>query len=241
MRRPSSVRNSSTASMVVERGAINAASPPVAMHAGVRVLLGTDSLDQAVDQRGVAVDDARLDRVHRRPPDDLRRPRELDARQLGRARDERVERDADARDDHAAGVLALRRDDVEGGRRAEVDHDRRARHALGGGHRVRDAIRADLLRVVVQDRDAGAHARTHDQRGLPEEPLAQLLDALVHGRHDAAEDDAAHGRSRHAPVGEEASQHDHPLVDGARRIGSQAPVHRQGRRSRRGRPACACC
>src|SRR4029077_15265035 len=57
-------------------------------HAGVRILLGAQPLDQAVDQGRVAVGDASLDRVHRRAPEDLRRPRELDARKLRRARDE---------------------------------------------------------------------------------------------------------------------------------------------------------
>src|SRR5262249_34456689 len=154
-------------------------------HAGVAVLLLADAFHETVDQRRVAVRDARLDGVHRRAAEDLRGPRQLHAGQLRGAGDERIERDADAGHDHAAGVLSLRGDEVEGGGRAEVDNDRRARHALGGRDRVRDAIRPDLLRVVVEDRDASAHAGTHDERGLTEEPLAQLLDALVHRWHDA--------------------------------------------------------
>src|SRR5262249_36308441 len=65
--------------------------------------------------------------------------------------------------------------------------------------------------------------------GLAEEALAELLDALVHRGHDAAENDPAHGRPRHAPVAEEPAQDDHPLVDGAGGLGPQPPVHCEGR------------
>src|SRR6266550_4177692 len=76
--------------------------------AGLRVVLLADALDQAVHQRAVAVGHARLDGVHGVAAHHLRRPLQLDARQLGGPHEERVERDADAWDDDAAGIFAAR-------------------------------------------------------------------------------------------------------------------------------------
>ena len=56
--------------------------------------------------------------------------------------------------EHAADVLALGRDDVEVGRRAEVDDDHGRAVALLGGDGVDDPVGADLARIVVADRDA---------------------------------------------------------------------------------------
>src|SRR4029079_8480395 len=87
--------------------------------------LAANAIDQPVDERDVAVDAPRLDRVHGRLADDLRRLHELDLRELRRLRAERVERDADAGRDHAAEILALLRYAVERRRGAEVDDDAR--------------------------------------------------------------------------------------------------------------------
>src|SRR5206468_12084008 len=78
--------------------------------------------------------------------------------------EERVERDADAWDDDAAGVLAARGHVVEGGRRAEVDDDAGPARALVGRHRVDDAVGADLPRIVVEERHAGLDARADEER-----------------------------------------------------------------------------
>src|SRR5262245_47327427 len=68
-----------------------------------------NALAQPIDQRDVSVDDPRLDRVYRGLTDDTRRLDQLDARQLRRARNQRVERDAEAGRDDAAEVLPARR------------------------------------------------------------------------------------------------------------------------------------
>ncbi len=47
------------------------------------------------------------------------------------------------------------RDDVEGGRRAEVDAHGQAAEALADGDRVDEPVGADLARVVVADRHPG--------------------------------------------------------------------------------------
>src|SRR5437867_12118245 len=89
---------------------------PGGERAGLRVVLLADALDHPVHQRGVAVGHARLDGVHRVAPHHLRRPDELDARQLRGAPEEGVERDADAGHDDAPGILPARGQVVEGGR-----------------------------------------------------------------------------------------------------------------------------
>ena len=61
-------------------------------------------------------------------------------------------------DDRAADELAVGGDDVEVGAGAEVDDDRRAAVEIERRDRVGDAIGADLLRVVVEDRHAGLDA-----------------------------------------------------------------------------------
>ena len=87
-------------------------------------------------------------------------------RQPRGAREQRVHRDLDPRREHAADVLARRRDDVEVRRGAEVDHDRGRAVALARRDRVRDPVGPDLARVVVADRHAGRDARAeHEQLG----------------------------------------------------------------------------
>src|SRR5439155_21499880 len=67
-----------------------------------------------------------------------------------------------------------------------------------------------------------------DHRGrVHEEPLAELLDPLVHGRDDAREDEARDGGLRHAPVREQAAKEDTVLVHGPRLIGAEPPVYRK--------------
>ena len=68
----------------------------------------------------------------------------------------------------AAEVLALARDDVEGGRGAEVHAHRLAAEALPDRDRVDEPVGADLARVVVADRHAGARARADHEHLVAE-------------------------------------------------------------------------
>ena len=114
-------------------GTMCSARPPVAT-------TSTSSLPSSPSMRpmipstaaGVAVDDAGADRLDRRLADRRARRREVDLRQLRAALGQRLEADLDARDEHAAEVLARRRDDVEVHRGAEVDADRGPAVALAG-------------------------------------------------------------------------------------------------------------
>ena len=60
---------------------------------------------------------------------------------------ERLDGEVDARRDHAALVAAVAIDDVEGGRRAEVDHDQRPAVARVRGDGVDQAVGADPAAV----------------------------------------------------------------------------------------------
>ena len=166
---PSSVRNSSTSSIVVDCVAMSGAEAARREHAALPVVLVPDARDEPVDQADVAVDDARLHRVDGVAADHARRPRDLDARELRGVRAQSASGEMPMPGAMTPpDVLALARvDAVEGGRGAEVDHDHRARVALVGGDRVDDAVGADLARVVVEDRHAGLDPGPDEQRLAP--------------------------------------------------------------------------
>ena len=65
---------------------------------------------------------------------------------LAAAMVQRLERQVDAGCDGAAAIAALVVHHVEGGGRAEIDDDQRRLVALAGGHRIDDAVGADLVR-----------------------------------------------------------------------------------------------
>ena len=183
--------------------------------AGVPELL-LQAADQALDQARVAVDDARLHGVDGVAPDHARGQRDLHPRQARGPAEERLGADLHARRDHAAQVLALGRDAVEGGGGAEVDDDHRAMGPLEAGHRVDDPIGADLARVLVEDAhprlDAGADHQRLAPEGGAHEPRHGVGEGGDHagddGVIDAAEIDAA--EREHLP-----NQHG-VLVGGAR-------------------------
>ncbi len=79
------------------------------------------------DHRRVAEDDAGLERVRGVAAQHARRGRELDARsRRAAAASNPSSAHLDPRHDHAAQVLTLGRDAIEGGCGAEIDHDRSA-------------------------------------------------------------------------------------------------------------------
>ena len=88
-----------------------------------------------------------------------------DARQLGRADDQRVEAEVDARRDDAALIGASEIDHVEGRRGAEIDDDQVALMSGVRGDGVERAVGADALRLgdVERDRPSGL-ALPGDQR-----------------------------------------------------------------------------
>ena len=149
---------------------------------------------------------------------------QLDARQLRRALEKRLQRDADAGRDGAADVVALAGDGVEHRRRAEVDDDERRAVQLDGGDGVDDAVGADVARAVVEDADAGPHARVDDQGRHLEVAAADVLEDRRQRRDDAAQDGLVDVRRAQALGLEEAEQQDGVLVDEVLDVGGDAPA-----------------
>src|SRR5262249_19191579 len=129
-----------------------------------KVHLAAHALDDAVYQPDVAVGQPRLHAGHGVATNDRARPNQIDPRQLGGGMEQGIGADADAGGDRPAEVLALGGDDVESRGRAEVHHQTAAAVALVGSNGVDDAIGADLTRVVVKNRHAGARPWADDHR-----------------------------------------------------------------------------
>ena len=131
--------------------------PPGGHHRAL-AQLGGEPPAQAVDLAGEPVEGAGLDRLHRRLADHAPRLHQLDPAQGGGVGEQGVEADGHARGDGPAEVLTRRRDGVEGGGRAEVDHHARAAEQVVGPDGVGDPVGTHLLRVVVEDGHPALHA-----------------------------------------------------------------------------------
>jgi hypothetical protein len=151
--------------------------------------LAPDGADDAVDLAREAVDEPRLQRARGRLADHLRRLGVVDLDEPGGTREERVHRGLDPRSEDAADVGAAGRDDVEVGGRAEVGHDRRGAVTLLRRDRVDDAVRPDVPRRVVLDRDPGAHARADDEQLRLHPPPGDVLVLRHEPRHGRGEAD----------------------------------------------------
>ena len=82
--------------------------------------------------------------------DDLGGALDVDAAQTGSPREQRLRAQSQTWSDRAAQVFAFFRDHLELRRRAEVDHDARTAVALNGSDAVREAVGAELGRIVDQ-------------------------------------------------------------------------------------------
>ena len=166
-RRPVSVSRSSTSSIRSQCGAMIAAWPPVATAVASSPSSSRMRPRMPSTWPGEAVDEPRLERGVGGAPDRRLRRLEVDLEQPRRALGQGVERDLDARREHAAEVLAVRRDDVVVDRGAEVDRDARRPDPLVGGERVHQPVGADLVRVVHPDRHAGLEPGARPSAAAP--------------------------------------------------------------------------
>ena len=172
MRSPSSVRNGSTFSIVsrVRRDEVGEAAGRDARALGAELARGC-----APRCRPPVPRTRRRARTGGPPtvvlPMTVARRRVVDVHEPRRPREERLHRDLDPRRQHAADVLALGRDDVEVRRGAEVDDDDGRAVPLLRRDRVHDAVRPDLARIVVADRDARS-SRPARRRGSAREPTS---------------------------------------------------------------------
>ena len=175
-----------------------------------------DPADHPVDLPGEAVDEPGLQRLLGGLADHRARLDELDLEQPGGPGGQRIDRDLDAGGQRAAEELTPGRDHVEVGRGAEVDDHRRPAVERVGGQGVDDAVGADLARVVGQQRDAGAYARTDDDgRDVGEVALEHRAELVQHRGHRRAHRDPVRCRVR----GQQPTEHQRQLVGSHPRVG----------------------
>src|SRR4051794_29280938 len=157
-------------------------------HRGLLPHLRAQPPDDPVDLPGVAVDDARPDRVDGRLADQRAWFDELDPGQPGGALGQGLERDLHARGDQCAEQRAVVGDHVVGDGGAEVDDDAGGADAVEGGDGVDEAVGAELARVVDADGHPGPHAGPDDHRVVVEVAPAHAL-PLDGERRDGRGDD----------------------------------------------------
>ena len=223
-----SVRNSSTSSIVFGLGSDQTGEAPSRDHVSMLAPFLLDTIDQSVNQRRVAEDEARLDCTDGRAAYGLARAHQLDLVKFGRVFDQRIHRDSQSRRDRAAHVLAAPGDVVEGGRGAEIDHDRGAGVAVVGRYRVDDTVRAHLFGIFVQNRHPGLDSGTNDQRLALEVAMRQLFHRAVERRHHTRNRHALGTQRRLQPNALQKRSDHHPvLVSGAFGLGRKPPVMEQ--------------
>ena len=188
--------------------------------------LGPEPFDHAVDLRGKSEHGARLQRLDGVPANDAAWRHQFNRLQGRRPAEEGIEADLDARGDGAPEELSVSGDDVEVVARTEVDHDGRTAVEVEGGDGVGDAVGADLLGVVVENRHAGPDAGLDHHRIDIDVAVDHLAQAGEYPGHAGADRHAVHVE-RVARRRQEAADHDGMLVGGSCRVGSDAPVVEQ--------------
>ena len=238
--RPLSVRSgsmTSTPSTPLAQGAAD--RPPVRIVGRPRARrrrsrqLGPDALEQTGGERLVAEDRAGLHRADRVAADRPVRRAQLDPRQLGGPRRERLEPELEARRDRPADVGAVCRHAIEGRGGSEVDDDGRRAVEPGGRQRVHEPIGPDLGRPIDPDGDRhGVRARDEHREAAPGSRPPRPRPSGGHdGRHGHGIDIA----ERAAVEAEEALEQHLQLVGGSPR-GSWRPAgSRRARRPPRAR------
>src|SRR5680860_153039 len=191
--------------------------------------LFADPLYEPIDERGVAVDDSRLNGLNRRLTDRIARSDELDTPNLGSRLVQRSGCRFDAGTDGAAEVLPLGGDGIHRDGGSKIDDDGRlAGKHVAGGHRVGYAVGADLTRVVHLDCDAGPRSRLDHYRRKTEVPLGHLTKLLSQGRHYRADRHPGDlAREREAGEIEELTGDESELVRGSVRRRRHSPFMRQ--------------
>src|SRR3954462_8011352 len=168
--------------------------------------LGDDAPDDPVDLPGEAVQETRLQSLHRRLADHRPWARDLHLDQSRRPSGQRIDGDLDPWGERPTEELPVQPDDVEVRGRPEVDDN--AGSAVQGvrSQRVDDPVGTDLLRVVIEQRYAGAGAGLHDDDlDVLVPPLEDLTQLAEDGRHAGADSDARETRL----VAEQAAQGEH--------------------------------
>ena len=132
----------------------------------------------------------------------MRGCRGLDLRQTRCCRRKRAGAERQPRRDDAAHKGAVRVDDLDIGRRAQVDHDARRAVDGTGRHGIGDAVGADLGRVVVVDGHASLEARPHGEHAPRAGAGKRRFPRALERRHHATQHCArGNEHTRHARIG----------------------------------------
>ena len=194
---------------------------------GLDAIFFLNAPHDAVDQADVAVKDSGLDRVYGILANYFFGFDDFDARQFGRALDQRFQRNRQSGRDGAANVFAFLGDQVNGRSRAEVDDDATVMIFLEGGDAIDDAIGADILGTLVENRHAGFDPRADDQRLEIKKLLRQFLGRRQHRRHDTGNRNRIDLIHHETGVADQLADDDAVLVGRAFSLSRQAPVGNQ--------------
>ena len=185
--------------------------------------LAADPREEAAGERLVAEDRARLHGRDRVAPDRPVRGTQLDPRQLGGPRRERLEPELQARGDRPADIGAVDGHAVEGGRGPEVDDDRRRAVDPPSREGVDQTVGSDLLRPV------DPHGQRHRAGGGQEErPFAAGRDGLGRGgqaRDDRGGDHRGHVGERGVIEAQQRVEQGLELVGAGARVRCRAAGH----------------
>lgn len=189
---------------------------------------GAEAGDHALDHADVTEQQTRLHGVDGVAANDRGRTLDVDAREFGGVREERVSGEVDACGDGTAEILTVGGESVEGGGGAEVDHAGGTAVEFLNRDRVRDAICADGFGIVVADLDARFDACVHDQRFALEIFAASQGNTRRQRRDDRGETDSRQVGGRLADVREQTEQLQTVLVGHARVFSGQTPMMDEG-------------
>ena len=184
--------------------------------------LAPDPLEQAGGERLVAEDRARLHGDDRVAADRPIRGAQLDPRQLGGPRRERLEAELEPGRDGAADVGAVGGHAVERRRRPEVDDDRRRAVQPRGGQRVDQPVGADVARPVDPDRRSAPCPARPTMSGRSRRS-AMASTRRGQRRHDRGQGDRVEVAERHPVQAEQPVEQQLELVGRRPRVGRRAP------------------
>src|SRR6266540_1769509 len=211
------------------------AEPARGHHLHLRAQFGAHAIHQPVDEARPAVHDAGLDVRDGVAADGLLRLEELDAIEARRPRDQCFGGGHEAGRDRPAHEFPARVHAVEGGGRAEVDHDEGLAIQGDAAHDVAQAIGPDLVGRVDEKRHRVDPSRI-DGEGLdPEVRVRHRLQRLLHRRHHVGNGDAGEARPLYPPGGEQCLDEDAVLVGRLLAPRGEAPRHERARSSQASR------
>ena len=161
-----------------------------------------------------AEDDTALHGPYRIPADGLAGFYQFDPGQLGGFLEQGFRRNADARGNGTAQVFCILRQGTERGGRTEVDDDQVAFITvfLMGCHGIDDAVRTNLVRVIVIQFQTRIDLRRHYEGDDAEVAAAHVAQGYQKRRYYSGDDDAVDVFRIQAAVVEHAGQEDTEFV-----------------------------